>query len=592
MEERRKWESLEIPLSEPVMRTVKELGFKLMTPVQAICIPLFQKCKDVSAEAVTGSGKTLAFLIPCLEIMMKREEKWKPHEIGSVIISPTRELAVQIFDVLNAFLKHIKFTKLLLVGGNSVEADINNFKTGGGNIIVATPGRFEDLLIRQTMSTLSSYIKSLEVLILDEADRLLDLGFENTVNNILKALPRQRRTGLFSATQTKELEAIMRAGLRNPVLVSVKEKVGNLISTPMSLSNYYVLTEADEKMSTLIGFILNEGIEKKYIIFFSTCACVEWFTVVIKEFLKGCNLLSLHGKMGKRRYAIIEKFREFDSGILLCTDVMARGIDIPEVEWVIQFDPPTNSTSFVHRVGRTARNGEIGSSLLMLLPNEEVYVDFIQRNQNVVVNRKDIDWKRPESLKGMRKLQLKDRANFDRANRAFVSFIQSYAKHECSIILRVKDIPFGKLATGFGLLKLPKMPELRNKVVEDFTPVDIDFNSILYQNQPREEARQRKLKIFMETQKWPSKKAKIKARRAQTIPWEQSKKKKEERKERKKKRKELKAAQDGSKKKRKRAKVDEEDLISLKKDIALMSKLKRKKISSEDFDREFSEGHL
>lgn len=186
MGERRKWESLEIPLSEPVMKTVKELGFKRMTPVQvlfhfyfitcerlswfsnkfcisfqAICIPLFQKCKDVSAEAVTGSGKTLAFLIPCLEIMLKRDEKWKPHEIGSVIISPTRELAVQIFDVLNAFLKHIKFTKLLLVGGNSVEADISNFKSGGGNIIVATPGRFEDLLIRQTMSTLCNHIKSL-----------------------------------------------------------------------------------------------------------------------------------------------------------------------------------------------------------------------------------------------------------------------------------------------------------------------------------------------------------------------------------------------------------------------------------------------
>lgn len=428
------------------------------------------------------------------------------------------------------------------------------------------------------------------MLILDEADRLLDLGFENTLNNILQVLPRQRRTGLFSATQTKELEAIMRAGLRNPVLVSVKEKVVNPKSTPMSLSNYYVLTEADKKMSTLIGFINNEGNEKKYIIFFSTCACVEWFTVVIRDFLKGCNLLSLHGKMGKRRYTIIEKFREFDSGILLCTDVMARGIDIPEVDWVIQFDPPTSTTSFVHRVGRTARNGEIGSSLLMLLPNEEVYVDFIQRNQNVVVNMRDVDWKMPQTLKGMRKLQLKDRANFDRANRAYVSYIQAYAKHECSIILRVKDIPFGKLATGFGLLKLPKMPELRDKVVEDFTPVDIDYNSILYQNQPREEARQKKLKIFMETHKWPSKKGQFKPRRTQTVAWEQSKKKKEERKERKKKKKELKAAQDGSKRKRKRIRVDEEELESLKRDIALMSKLKRKKISPEDFDREFVGG--
>lgn len=543
--------------------------------------------------------------------MLKREEKWKINEVGAVIISPTRELAKQTYEVLLNFLKYVKFTNLLLVGGDSVESDVINYKTKGGNIIVATPGRFEDLLIRQTNCNLIGGVKSLvshhlilyfflshdyisfyffhiffffqEILILDEADRLLDLGFENTINNILKVLPRQRRTGLFSATQTKEVETLIRAGLRNPVVVCVKEKVGKSVSTPLSLSNYYVICEADEKLNYLISFIKDHEKDKKFILFFSNCACVEWFYVVLKEVFFYQNVLSLHGKMGKKRHKVLEKFRAVNSGLLLCTDVIARGIDIPEVDWVLQYDIPVKSASFVHRVGRTARNGLPGSSLLILLPSEDLYVDFIQKNQKVNLTKRVFDCKASNIFNIMKNLQLKDRSNFDRANRAFVSYIKSYAKHECSLILRVKDLPLGKLAIGFGLLKLPKMPEIKSTVVTDFQPVEIDFNSIKYSNDAREQSRQKKLNIYLETNVWPKKK---KERAGQTKPWEESKKRKSEKKLKKEYLK-RKALKNEGKKKKKKFTISQEEMESLRKDIMLIKKMAKKKITKEDFERDF-----
>jgi len=421
------------------------------------------------------------------------------------------------------------------------------------------------------------------MLVLDEADRLLDLGFQNSLDNILKLLPRQRRTGLFSATQTKEVENLMRAGLRNPVIVSVREKAGQSVSTPSSLTNFFVSCPADSKLDFLLGFIHSEGIDKKYIVFISNCACVEWFYTILNKFLT--DIFCLYGKMGKKRHKVLESFRSCESGVLLCTDVMARGIDIPEVDWVVQLDPPSNASAFVHRVGRTARCGKIGSSLLFLMPNEDTYVDFIKKNQKVDLVERRLDWDGKETLEVARSLQIEDRANFDIAIRAFVSYIKSYAKHECSLILRVKDLQLGLLAKGFGLLRLPKMPELKHADISGFDPVKMDFNSISYSNKDKEAARQKKLEIYLETNSWPSKKGAIK-RKMPTTPWEITKKRKLEKKERRKTRKEK--AEKGIKRKKK-PKINEEEVAALAKDIALIKKMKKKKISNEEFDKEFAE---
>lgn len=606
------WHSVKPILSEYVLKTIEELGFSKMTPVQASCIPLLLKNKDVAAQAVTGSGKTLAFAIPLLELLQRRVDKWKPHEVGAIIISPTRELALQISEVLDNFLVYFtKLTKMLAIGGNSVQVDLENFRSKGANILIATPGRLDDLLT-QNNSNLPLAVKSLEILILDEADRLLELGFEKSINTILQYLPRQRRTGLFSATQTKEVESLVRAGLRNPVMITVTEKVLNssknpeesstdILSTPSTLSNYYVNLNPVDKLPFLVKFLNHHGYEKKYMLFLSTCACVDYFCDILKVLLeKKLSVFSIHGKMKEKRYTIFDSFRKSQSGILLCTDIMARGIDIPEVDWVIQYDPPTSATSFVHRCGRTARIGNFGSAVVLLMPNEELYVDFIRRNQNVVLDLfgslikiQDPFTKRIYDV--VKNCQLNDRAVFDKANRAFVSYIQSYCKHECNIILRVKDLDFGPLAVGFGLLRLPKMPELKDKLVTDFTNYPVDFNDIKYKDKQRELSRQEKLNSFLQTGIWPSKKRKTKVSRPNkdSTPWSLKKQTKLDTQEKRQKKKDYrtnKAAEGKKKSKRNKKKLSNEDLLlneDLKKDLALMKKLNKRKVTSEQFCDEF-----
>lgn len=552
-------------------------------------------CKDVAAEAVTGSGKTLAFIVPLLEILLKhqRESPWKKTEIGAIVISPTRELATQTSIVLKSFLEHPNlsiFTQKLLVGGNSVEEDIESLRNRGALVLICTPGRLEDLLERKGQLNLAARVKSLEILILDEADRLLDLGFTATINTILSYLPRQRRTGLFSATQTKEVTDLMRAGLRNPVVVSVREKAST--STPILLQNYYIIVQAEEKLRYLLAFMKQKKVLKS-MLFLPTCACVEYWSQVLPRLLKSTNILALHGKMKKQRGKILTKFRDAANAILLCTDVLARGVDIPEVDWVIQWDPPSNAASFVHRVGRTARQGNAGNALIMLLPTEDAYIEFLKRNQKVSLEPLTIAPKTDLSdiNKLLHQMQLQDRALFDTGNRAFVSHIRAYSKHECNFLLRLQDVPLGKVATSYGLLKLPKMPEIKDIHQEEFCgpETDIDFMAIAYKNTQKEQTRQEKLTVYQETGIWPGKKVK---RKKQTEAWELSKQKKLERKAKRKERKaklQLKKQTENEKgkapKKRKKG-LSEEDLAELANDIALLKRFKKKKITEEEFDEE------
>ena len=176
----------------------------------------------------------------------------------------------------------------------------------------------------------------------------------------------------------------------------------------------------------------------------------------------------------------MEEFRKLTTGLLLCTDVMARGIDVPDVHWVVQYDPPKSAESFVHRCGRTARIGNTGNALVLLLPTEDTYINFIEINQKVVLKQ---FVKKPEVhnyLPKLQKMAIKDRAMYEKGARAFVSFVQSYLKHECNMIFRIKALDFGRLATGYGLVTIPKMPELKGKPLDNFEPVDIDVSSIPY----------------------------------------------------------------------------------------------------------------
>ncbi|XP_070076492.1 ATP-dependent RNA helicase DDX55 isoform X6 [Equus caballus] len=541
------WESLPVPLHPGVLGVLRELGFPYMTPVQSATIPLFLKNKDVAAEAVTGSGKTLAFVIPILEILLRREEKLKKSQVGAIIITPTRELAIQIDEVLSHFTKPFpQFSQILWIGGRNPGEDVARFKEQGGNIIVATPGRLEDMFRRKAEGlALASCVRALDVLVLDEADRLLDMGFEASINTILEFLPKQRRTGLFSATQTQEVENLVRAGLRNPVRISVKEKglaASSTQKTPSRLENYYMVCKADEKFNQLVHFLRNHK-QEKHLVFFSTCACVEYYGKALEALVKSVKIMCIHGKMKYKRNKIFMEFRKLPSGILVCTDVMARGIDIPEVNWVLQYDPPSNASAFVHRCGRTARIGHGGSALVFLLPMEESYINFLAINQK------------------LQSMALADRAVFEKGMKAFVSYVQAYAKHECNLIFRLK---------GFALLRMPKMPELRGKQFPDFVPVDVNTDTIPFKDKIREKQRQK----LLEQQRKEKTANEGRRKFIKNKAWSKQKAKKEKKKKMNEKRK----REEGSD-------IEDEDMEELLNDTRLLKKFKKGKITEEEFEK-------
>ncbi|CAF3699502.1 unnamed protein product [Adineta steineri] len=496
-------------INPKILTFLKSKDFNKMTPVQAITIPLFLQHKDVCVEAITGSGKTLAFIVPILETLLKKytsETRFDKYNVHSLIISPTRELAQQTYDIANEFIQFFddqeRFSCITFIGGTKHDYDIKQFQNHGGTIIIATPGRIEELLKIKTDSfNLVANLKSLEMLILDEADRLLDLGFLTSINMILEALPKQRRTGLFSATQTDELEKLIRAGLRNPVRITVKQ-TGSAADqrTPSTLKNFYMICEPNEKLNQLIHFI-NENRPAKIMIFLSTCACVQYFTSVLKHIFsssKSTAIYAMHRKLRNKRTAVIEQFRSETStattSILLCTDIVARGIDLPDVDWVIQYDPPTTVVQFVHRCGRTARLGRLGNALLMLLPNEAAYVNFLLNSQKVpLVEMMPADINTIENvIPSVRQFSMNDKGVYDRSKQAFCSFVQAYAKHECSLLLRVKELDLCGVAEGaFALVTLPRMPELKNRDVSNFNENKlVNPNSIPYKDKSLAKKRQ------------------------------------------------------------------------------------------------------
>ncbi|GMH93983.1 hypothetical protein TrVE_jg11682 [Triparma verrucosa] len=515
------------------------------TPVQSASIPLLLTNKDVAVQALTGSGKTLAYVIPTIELILRRTTPLKSSQISSLIITPTRELASQVHSIVKVFAdgSGIVNEPILCIGGEGTTAktDLEKFGMFKSDVMVGTPGRVHDILTRY--STVD--VRELDLLVLDEADTLLSMGFEVQVSGILKRLPQMRRTGLFSATMTRGVKELSRAGLRNPVFVNVnvqnensKEKTSN---TPSSLTNYYVVCPMLEKLSRLSAFLLDHA-DEKVIVFFLTCTAVDFFGNAIKEILGGkMNYVeALHGKMNqKRRENCLKRYKESGGGALLCTDVAARGLDVDDISWVVQFDAPVDPSSFVHRVGRAARAGKVGKSLVFLSNEEEAYVDFLKLRKvpieelsgeeqclldmmdeagteagmeagaiddgdetttstKTVTATKTItkENKIRNILPMVKALVLSDRDYLEKGTKAFTSFIRAYKEHQCSFIFRFASLDLGELATAFCLLRLPKMPELKDSHSElSFKAAgpEVNIHGIKFKDKHREKARQARL---------------------------------------------------------------------------------------------------
>ncbi|KFK24964.1 hypothetical protein AALP_AA8G048500 [Arabis alpina] len=497
-----RFSDLEPSLSGLIIDALNQSGFEFCTPVQAATIPLLCSYKDVAVDAATGSGKTLAFLVPLVELL-RRSTSYPPkrHEVMAVIISPTRELSTQIYNVAQPFVATLlNVNSVLLVGGREVKADMKIIEEEGGNILIGTPGRLSDIMERMDILD----FRNLEILILDEADRLLEMGFQKQVNSIISRLPKQRRTGLFSATQTEGVVELAKAGLRNPVRVEVRTESKSESSqqlanskTPSGLYLEYLECEADKKSSILVDLLI-ENKDKKLIVYFMTCASVDYWGLVLSKLpkLKSISLIPIHGDMKQNtRDKALSSFTEASSGALLCTDVAARGLDIPGIDYVVQYDPPQDPSMFIHRVGRTARLGRQGRAIVFLLPKEEAYVEFMRIKGETLQERKCSE-EASDVIPIIRSLAMKDRAVLEKGLKAFVSFVRAYKEHHCSYIFRWKDLEIGKLAMGFGLLYLPSMSEVKQHRLssEGFTPVEgIKFEEIKFKDKSREKQRKQNL---------------------------------------------------------------------------------------------------
>ncbi|RDL41255.1 RNA helicase [Venustampulla echinocandica] len=525
----RAWDALTPPLAQWILDAIAAMGFSRMTPVQASCIPLFLKNKDVVVEAVTGSGKTLAFLIPVVEKLLRLEEPLKKHHVGAIIVSPTRELATQIHSVLRSLLafhepsadalnpsedgetkrpisSNTVLPQLLLGGTTTPAQDLSRFLKNSPNLLISTPGRLLELLSSPHVHCPQS---SFEVLVLDEADRLLDLGFKDDLQRILGRLPKQRRTGLFSASVSEAVGEIVRVGLRNPVKIAVKVKSasGDDKRTPASLQMTYLLTPPSHKFPALLSLLSNlDPTPQKSIMYLSTCAAVDYFQHILIAILpKQFSLITLHGKHppNVRQRNFSKYVTAVSPTILLTTDVAARGLDIPQVDLVVQIDPPSDPKVFLHRCGRAGRAGRKGLSVIFLQPGrEEDYIPFlgvrktpIEPLKRPAVTTTDKDAELVTAK--IRKEVLADRALYDKGQRAFVSWVKAYSKHQASSIFRVTDLDWTDLGRAWGLVRLPKMPELKKWEGDKTLGVQLDMTEYAYKDKAREKAR----RVAMEEEK-------------------------------------------------------------------------------------------
>ncbi|KAE8233283.1 hypothetical protein CF326_g1676 [Tilletia indica] len=438
-----------IDLSPPTERALAEMGFTHMTEVQARTIPPLMTGRDVLGAAQTGSGKTLAFLIPAIEMLHRL--KFKPRNgTGAIVISPTRELALQIFGVAKELLAHHHQTFGIVMGGANRKAEADKLQKGV-NLIVATPGRLLDHL----QNTKGFVFSNLKALCIDEADRILEIGFEDEMRQIMSLLPSEgRQTMLFSATQTTKVQDLARISLRpGPLYINVHADLQ--ASTVSRLEQGYVVCESDRRFLLLFTF-LKRNAGKKVIVFMSSCNSVKYHAELLNYI--DVPVLDLHGKQKQqKRTNTFFEFCNAPSGTLLCTDVAARGLDIPKVDWIIQFDPPDDPRDYIHRVGRTARAGKAGKSLLFLLPSELGFLRFL-KVAKVPLNEYTFPTNKIANVQGqLEKLITKNYYLHQSARDGFRSYLQAYASYSLKRIFDVHALDLVKVGRAFGFSVPPKV---------------------------------------------------------------------------------------------------------------------------------------
>ncbi|KII88635.1 hypothetical protein PLICRDRAFT_41832 [Plicaturopsis crispa FD-325 SS-3] len=359
-------------LIEPLLKSLEQMNYKAPTEIQVESIPHALEGRDIIGVASTGSGKTAAFALPILQKLWD-----EPKGLFACVLAPTRELAYQISQQFEAIGSSMGVRCVVLIGGieNRMAQAVSLAKKP--HIVVATPGRLLDHL----ENTKGFSLRSVKFLVLDEADRLLDMDFGPIIDKILKLIPKERNTYLFSATMTTKVAKLQRASLSNPVRVEVSTKY----QTVSTLLQYYLFIPLSKKDVHLV-YLANSLAQNSIIIFTRTVHDAQRVSIILRTL--GFPAVPLHGQLSQsQRLGALSKFKSGSRRVLVATDVASRGLDIPSVDVVINFDVPTHSKDYIHRVGRTARAGRAGKSITLVTQYD---VELLQRIEAVVGKKMEL----------------------------------------------------------------------------------------------------------------------------------------------------------------------------------------------------------
>ncbi|WP_345976747.1 DEAD/DEAH box helicase [Sulfurimonas sp. HSL3-7] len=396
-------------LSEPILRALQASGYSEPTPIQAKVIPLVLEEHDVMARAQTGSGKSASFVLPVLELLSGRRGEGKA-KIRVLVLTPTRELTLQVaqtFETMGAFLAK-KPKVVSLIGGESIGDQLYRVQQGC-DILVATAGRFLDVLRKKQMN-----LSNLEFFILDEADKMLNLGFAEELDLVLVAIPEKRRNLLFSATYPQKIRDIAAKITRNPVEVTIEEE------TPTVQSILQRVIEVNhENRGPLLRHLLNTEKWEQVLVFMANRRATDNIAMKFKKY--GFSAQSFHGDLDQEeRNYTLEQFKAKKIRILFATDIAARGLDIDGISCVVNFDLPRSPADYIHRIGRTARAGKSGIAVSFIDHDDMAHFALIEKRSGIRLEREQIagferKGEAPKKVKGPAPVKGKGKSKKDRA---------------------------------------------------------------------------------------------------------------------------------------------------------------------------------
>lgn len=369
---------LSLGLSDPILRAVSEQGYQTPSPIQAKAIPAILNGSDIMAAAQTGTGKTAGFTLPILQ-RLSRGKPARSNQVRALVLTPTRELAAQVADNVSAYGRHLSLRSAVVFGGVKINPQMMRLRKGA-DILVATPGRLLDLVQQNAIR-----FDQLEILVLDEADRMLDMGFIRDIRRIMSLLPKNRQTLMFSATFSNEIQKLAESIVTNPVAISVTPR--NTTAQSVSQSLYSV--EKKQK-SALLRHLLFKNSWNQVLVFTRT----KYGANKLASFLEneGIPSAAIHGnKSQAQRTRALADFKERKVSVLVATDIAARGIDIDQLPQVVNFDLPHVPEDYVHRIGRTGRAGATGEAVSLVSPDEVTQLRNIEKLTGNTIERRVVE---------------------------------------------------------------------------------------------------------------------------------------------------------------------------------------------------------